>query len=71
MNDDPKGTYAEVNGLNMHYEIHDTGQPLVLLHGAFSAIGTSFGGLLPQLAKTRQVLAFEMQAHGRTADTAR
>jgi hypothetical protein len=41
MNDDPKGTYAEVNGLNMYYEIHDTGQPLVLLYGAFSAIGTS------------------------------
>jgi pimeloyl-ACP methyl ester carboxylesterase len=62
------GSYAEVNGLEMYYEIHGTGQPLVLLHGAFSAIGTSFGELLPQLAKTRQVIAFEMQAHGRTAD---
>jgi pimeloyl-ACP methyl ester carboxylesterase len=40
----------------------------VLIHGAFSAIGTSFGGLLPELAKSRQVIAFEMQAHGRTAD---
>jgi pimeloyl-ACP methyl ester carboxylesterase len=52
----------------MYYEIHGTGQPLVLLHGAFSAIGTSFGKLLPLLAKTRQVIAFELQAHGRTAD---
>jgi pimeloyl-ACP methyl ester carboxylesterase len=52
----------------MYYEIHGTGQPLVLLHGAFSAIGTSFGEVLPQLAETRQVIAFEMQAHGRTAD---
>jgi pimeloyl-ACP methyl ester carboxylesterase len=52
----------------MYYEIHGTGQPLVLLHGAFSAIGTSFGKLLPALAKTRQVIAFELQAHGRTAD---
>jgi pimeloyl-ACP methyl ester carboxylesterase len=60
--------YAPVNGLNMYYEIHGTGQPLVLLHGAFSAIGTSFDALLPELAKTRQVIAFEMQAHGRTAD---
>src|SRR5215211_8691815 len=68
MNDDPKGNYVEVNGLNMYYEIHGTGQPLVLLHGAFSAIGTSFGELLPALASTRQVIAFEMQAHGRTAD---
>src|ERR671926_1479679 len=60
--------YASVNGLNMYYEIHGVGQPLVLLHGAFSAIGTSFGDVLPKLAKRRQVIAFEMQAHGRTAD---
>jgi pimeloyl-ACP methyl ester carboxylesterase len=63
-----KSGYATVNGLNMYYEIHGAGQPLVLLHGAFSAIGTSFGALLPELAKSRQVIAFEMQAHGRTAD---
>src|SRR5687767_10371206 len=60
--------YVSVNGLDMYYEIHGKGQPLVLLHGAFSAIGTSFGKLLPGLAKTRQVIAFELQAHGRTAD---
>lgn len=62
------GGYVSVNGLGMYYEIHGTGQPLVLLHGAFSAIGTSFGELLPSLAERRQVIAFEMQAHGRTAD---
>ena len=62
------GRYASVNGLNMYYEIYGSGEPLVLLHGAFSAIGTSFGNVLPDLAKTRQVIAFEMQAHGRTAD---
>jgi len=63
-----KEGYVSVNGLEMYYEIHGTGQPLVLLHGAFSAIGTSFGELLPELAKTRQVIAFELQAHGHTAD---
>jgi pimeloyl-ACP methyl ester carboxylesterase len=52
----------------MYYEIHGEGQPLVLLHGAFSAIGTSFGKILPELAQSRQVIAFELQAHGRTAD---
>src|SRR5215212_7462817 len=62
------GSYASVNGLQMYYEIHGTGQPLVLLHGAFSAIGTSFEALLPALAQTRQVIAFELQGHGRTAD---
>jgi pimeloyl-ACP methyl ester carboxylesterase len=60
--------YVPVNGLNMYYEIHGTGQPLVLLHGAFSAIGTSFGALLPGLARSRQVIGLELQAHGRTAD---
>ena len=60
--------YAPVNGLDMYYEIHGEGQPLVLLHGAFSAIGTSFDHLLPGLSKTRQVIGLEMQAHGRTAD---
>jgi pimeloyl-ACP methyl ester carboxylesterase len=63
-----QGNYANVNGLKMYYEIHGAGQPLVLLHGAFSAIGTSFGKLLPELAKTRQVIAFELQGHGHTAD---
>ena len=60
--------YAPVNGLDMYYEIHGEGQPLVLLHGAFSAIGTSFQNVLPGLAETRQVIGLEMQAHGRTAD---
>src|SRR5918912_453354 len=68
MNGEPRGGYAEVSGLNMYYEMHGRGQPLVLLHGAFSAIGTSFGELLPKLAETRQIVAFELQAHGRTVD---
>jgi pimeloyl-ACP methyl ester carboxylesterase len=67
-NDESGDNYVFVNGLNMYYEIHGSGEPLVLLHGAFSAIGTSFGKLLPSLAQTRQVIAFELQAHGRTAD---
>ena len=45
--------YVPVNNLQMYYEIHGQGQPLVLLHGAFSAIGTSFGQLLPGLAEGR------------------
>ena len=43
MNGEPQSNYVPVNGLKMYYEIHGAGQPLVLLHGAFSAIGTSFG----------------------------
>ena len=66
---DCKEGYVSVNGLKMYYETYGgKGQPLVLLHGAFSAIGTSFGELLPELAKTRQIIGFELQAHGHTAD---
>jgi pimeloyl-ACP methyl ester carboxylesterase len=66
----PATGYAPVNGLEMYYEIHGPAgvRPLVLLHGAFSATGTSFGAVLPGLAETRQVIAVEQQAHGRTAD---
>ena len=64
----PKTGYLPVSGLQMYYEIHGTGQPLVLLHGAFSAIGTSFEHVLPGLAKTRQVVGLELQGHGHTAD---
>jgi len=63
-----RGNYANVNGLDMYYEVHGAGRPLVLLHGAFSAIGTSFGKVLPSLAETRQVIGVEQQAHGHTAD---
>jgi pimeloyl-ACP methyl ester carboxylesterase len=66
-----KQGYVSVNGPQMYYEIHGKGQPLVLVHGAFSAIGTSFGKLLPGLSEKRQVIAFELQAHGRTADIER
>jgi pimeloyl-ACP methyl ester carboxylesterase len=68
MDKDANGQYASVNGLNMYYEVHGAGRPLVLLHGALSAIGTSFGKVVPSLAKTRQVIAIEQQAHGHTAD---
>jgi pimeloyl-ACP methyl ester carboxylesterase len=67
MNDASKGNYAEVNGLNMYYEIHGTGQPLVLLHGAYMTID-AVGEVVPALAETRQVIAVELQGHGRTAD---
>jgi pimeloyl-ACP methyl ester carboxylesterase len=67
-----KSGYAPVNGLKMYYEIHGTTDgkkpPLVLLHGGGSTIETSFGKVLPSLAKTRKVIAFEQQGHGRTAD---
>jgi pimeloyl-ACP methyl ester carboxylesterase len=62
------GTYADVNGIKMYYEIHGAGFPLVLIHGGGSTINTSFGRIIPALAKTHRVIAVELQAHGRTGD---
>jgi pimeloyl-ACP methyl ester carboxylesterase len=56
-----------VNGLNMYYEVHGTGDPLVVLHGAYMTIGM-MGEVVPGLAETRQVIAVELQGHGHTAD---
>src|SRR5262245_55343181 len=57
------GRYATVNGLKMYYEVHGTGRPLLLLHGAFG-----LATVYPVLAKNRQVIAVELQGHGHTAD---
>jgi pimeloyl-ACP methyl ester carboxylesterase len=59
--------YALVNGLNMYYEVHGEGPPLLLLHGAYMTIDL-MGPILPCLAEARQVIAPELQGHGRTAD---
>lgn len=65
--------YAHVNGLDIYYEVHGEGgdRPLILLHGGVHTIELSFGRLLPALAERRQVVAIELQGHGRTADVDR
>jgi pimeloyl-ACP methyl ester carboxylesterase len=60
--------YSDVNGLKMYYEIYGEGKPLVLIHGGGSTIQTTFGRIIPILAKHRQLIAVELQAHGRTND---
>lgn len=66
---DAKGTgeYAEVNGINLYYETHGAGRPLILLHGGLGS-GEMFGPVLPLLAAHHQVVAVDLQGHGRTAD---
>lgn len=63
-------SYADVGGLSLYYQVHGTGEPLVLLHGGLGSI-EMFGPVLPALAEHRQVLAVDLQAHGRTADVDR
>ncbi len=63
------GNRATVNGLKMYYEVHGgDGRPLVLLHGGGSTILSTFGRILPELAKTHKIIAVELQAHGHTPD---
>ncbi len=61
------GQYAEVNGINLYYETHGSGRPLILLHGGLGS-GEMFGPVLPQLAERHQVVTVDLQGHGRTAD---
>lgn len=67
----PTTGYAPVNGLKMYYEIQGSGEPVVLLHGAFMAITDDWRVWIGDLSKTRKVIAVEMQGHGRTADIKR
>jgi len=66
-----KGQYASVNGIDLYYERHGAGAPLVLLHGGLGTIDAIFGRLLPALAAQREVIAVELQGHGHTADNGR
>lgn len=65
----PVTGYAPVNGLKMYYEIRGSGEPVVLLHGAFMTVSDdNWILMIGELSKTRKVIAIEMQGHGRTAD---
>lgn len=67
---DTQTGYAPVNGLEMYYEVHGEGEPIVVLHGAYMTVD-AMGEIIPMLAETRKVIAVELQAHGRTADIER
>src|SRR6266498_1702612 len=58
--------YVSVNGIKVYYEVYGEGRPLVLLHGAFYTIEMNWSQLIPELSKTRKVIAIEMQGHGHT-----
>ncbi|MDQ2964511.1 MAG: alpha/beta hydrolase [Chloroflexota bacterium] len=61
------GKYADVNGISLYYETHGAGRPMILLHGGLGS-GEMFGPILPALAERHQVIAVDLQGHGRTAD---
>src|SRR5262249_20128684 len=59
---------APVNGLRMYYEIHGTARarPVVTIHAWLGV-----ANVYPSLARNRQLIAVELQGHGRTADVDR
>jgi pimeloyl-ACP methyl ester carboxylesterase len=59
-----KSGYAPVNGIEVYYEVYGEGKPLILLHGAFYTIEMNWGQLIPELSKTRKIIAIEFQGHG-------
>jgi pimeloyl-ACP methyl ester carboxylesterase len=61
------GRYADVNGINLYYETHGSGRPLILLHGGLGS-GEMFEPILPALTERHQVIVVDLQGHGRTAD---
>jgi len=61
------GQYAEINGLNLYFETFGTGRPMILLHGGLGS-GEMYGPIRPALAERHQVIAVDLQGHGRTAD---
>jgi pimeloyl-ACP methyl ester carboxylesterase len=66
----PAGKYASVNGINLYYEIHGTGKPLIMIHGGFGTFDM-FAALSPALALEHQVIGVDLYGHGRTALTNR
>jgi pimeloyl-ACP methyl ester carboxylesterase len=58
--------YVPINGIKVYYEVYGEGKPIILLHGAFYTIEMNWGQLIPELSKTRKVIAIEMQGHGHT-----
>src|SRR6185295_7948698 len=58
--------YAPVNGIKVYYEVYGKGKPIVLLHGAFYNINMNWSQIIPELSKTRKVIAIEFQGHGHT-----
>jgi len=63
----PSGSgYAPANGIKIYYEVYGEGMPIVLLHGAFYTSDLNWSQLIPELSKTRKVIAIEMQGHGHT-----
>lgn len=65
----PGGAMAEVNGIEMYYEVQGEGEPLLLIH---SAIGNTeeFAETIPAFLEAGyQTIAFDCRGRGRSTDS--
>ncbi|WP_292896236.1 alpha/beta fold hydrolase [Nitratireductor sp.] len=56
---------VEAGGIRYHYQVHGEGEPLLVMHGGLGLI-EMFGPVLSMLAAEREVIAVDMQGHGRS-----
>jgi len=64
------GHTVAVNGIELHYETHGEGEPLLLLHG-FGGSVKSWEKFIPAFAKKHQVIAVDLRGHGRSNNPSR
>jgi len=57
---------ATLKGVDYHYDVRGQGEPLLLLHGGLGS-SDMFEPLLPILGQGRQVIAVDLQGHGRSS----
>jgi pimeloyl-ACP methyl ester carboxylesterase len=62
--------YATVNGVELYYEVHGDGPPLIMLHGGVTP-SEMFGAPLAEMAKSFKVVALHFQGHGLSKDSSR
>jgi pimeloyl-ACP methyl ester carboxylesterase len=62
--------YAKVNGVELYYEVHGDGPPLIMLHGGVTP-SEMFGAPLAEMAKAHKVVALHFQGHGLSKDSSR
>jgi len=59
---------AKVNDISMYYEVHGSGEPIFVLHGAGDSIEVMKNGIVA-LSENYRVIAVDSRGHGRTTDS--
>jgi pimeloyl-ACP methyl ester carboxylesterase len=57
---------AEFNGVQLHFQRSGAGEPLVLVHGSW-VDGEVWSGVLPLLARSFEVVAYDRRGHSRSS----